>query len=161
MKMMIEKHICDVCGCEVTTEQRHTVELGVFNNWSDDAKINKQIKKDLCCNCYETLMGLINAVEAKEEPKPAVEEKPRKRSKRTYDKEELLKLWAMGLKHHEIAKNLNIGRSTVANAIWQASDEEKEEAKNKYGVHRNRIKEEPEVRVVTDEYGIVQSIERV
>lgn len=165
MKMVIEKHICDVCGREVTTEHRITVELNTFNSWSDDATIDNQVKKDVCQDCYDAWMALFNMGKKEdkieEEPEIPVFNTTKKRTRNSYDKSEVLKLWAMGLKYHEIAKKLNISRATVNNCLYMASDEAKAEAKEKYGVHHKPIKEEPKMHVVTDENGIVQVIERV
>lgn len=160
MKIMMEKHICDGCGCEVSTETRYTVTFSAYDNWSDDTEPSLQISKDLCYDCYTTFKDMIG--ETKVEKKPEVPaEQPKKRKRGVVDKEKVLKLWAMGCTHKQIADNVGIARSTVNNVIYMASKEEKDAAKEKYGVHRKYVvKNEPDTRVITDEYGCVQRIER-
>ena len=157
MKMMIEKHICDVCGCEVTTEMRYTVAFGTFKNWDDDAETIDQLSKDLCYECYKTVLGLIGKTEAHDEPK--VEPVKQKRVRWHYDEEELLRLWAIGVKYKEIANRLNIPEYIVAKCLVRMSKEEKEAAKDKYCGHREHVQEQHRMRVTTDEYGLVRSIE--
>ena len=157
MKMMIEKHICDVCGCEVTTETRYTVTFGTFKNWEDDAETIDQISKDLCYECYKTVLGLIGKTEAHDEPK--VEPVKQKRRRWHYDESELLRLWAIGIHYREISERLGIPEYIVAKHLVRMSKEEKEAAKEKYGVHMKRFQEEHKMKVTTDEYGLVRSIE--
>lgn len=160
MKIMVEKHICDICGKEVTTDKRYSITFGVYNSWSDDAIANQTHQKDLCEDCYETMLGFVDKNEIRDESKSMNEKPTRKRG--DYDKEEVKRLWAMGLKYRQIAQRLNITSSMVCNTIYRMSQEEREEVKEKYGIHKNHAQEETETKrfkVTTDEYGLVHSIE--
>ena len=157
MKMMIEKHICDVCGCEVTTEMRYTVAFGTFKNWNDDAETIDQINKDLCYECYKTVLGLISKTEVHDEPEVVATKQKRRRWH--YDEGELLRLWAIGVTYKDIANRLNIPEYIVAKHLVRMSKEEKEAAKDKYGVHMQHIQERHNMKVTTDEYGFVHSVE--
>ena len=160
MKIMVEKHICDICGKEVTTDKRYVIIFEERNNWSNDATVEYAHQKDLCEDCYETMLGFVDKNEIRSESKFMNEEPTRKRG--NYDKEEVKRLWAMGLKYRQIAERLNITSSMVYNTIYRMSQEEKDEAKEKYGIHKNHVQEEEETKrfkVTTDEYGLVHSIE--
>ena len=160
MKIMVEKHICDICGKEVTTDKRHVIIFEERNNWNNDATVEYAHQKDLCEDCYETMLGFVDKNEIRSESKFMNEEPTRKRG--NYDKEEVKRLWAMGLKYRQIAERLNITSSMVYNTIYRMSQEEKDEAKEKYGIHKNHVQEEEETKrfkVTTDEYGLVHSIE--
>lgn len=158
MKIMVEKHICDICGKEVTTDKRYSITFGVYNNWSDDTIANQTHQKDLCEDCYETMLGFVDKNEIQSESK-SIDEKP-KRKHGDYDKEEVKRLWVMGLKYRQIASRLNITPSMVCNTIYRMSKEEKEQAYEKYGIHKNHVQEETtRFKVTTDEYGLVHSIE--
>lgn len=158
MKIMVEKHICDICGKEVTTDKRYLIIFEEHNNWSNDATVEFAQQKDLCEDCYETMLGFVDKNEIRSESKSINEEPKRKRG--DYDKEEVKRLWAMGLTHSQIAQRLNITLSMVRNTIHRMSQEEKEESKEKYGIHINHAQEETKrFKVTTDEYGLVHSIE--
>ena len=160
MKIMVEKHICDICGKEVTTDKRYVIIFEERNNWSNDATVEYAHQKDLCEDCYETMLGFVDKNEIRSESKSMNEEPTRKRG--NYDKEEVKRLWAMGLKYRQIAERLNITSSMVCNIIYKMSQEEREKVKEKYGIHKNHVQEEEETKrfkVTTDEYGLVHSIE--
>ena len=134
MKKIVEMHFCDVCGCEVNTETRCIARLGIYNNWSDDAEINEQHEKDLCPDCYKTILQLIGETKVRHEPEEALETRKTNYGRRfKYDKEELKKLWAMGLTYNQIADRLHITKPAVCNVITRMSDEEKQAVKDKYG----------------------------
>ena len=158
MKIMVEKHICDICGKEVTTDKRYSITFEVYNSWGDDAITNRIHQKDLCEDCYETMLGFVDKDEIRSESKSINEEPKRKRG--DYDKEEVKRLWVMGLKYRQIASRLNITPSMVCNTIYRMSKEEKEQAYEKYGIHKNHVQEDTKrFKVTTDEYGLVHSIE--
>lgn len=161
MKIMVEKHICDICGKEVTTDKRYLIIFEEHNNWSNDATVEYAQQKDLCEDCYETMLGFVDKNEIRSESKSINEEPKRKRG--DYDKEEVKRLWVMGLKYRQIASRLNITPSMVRNTIYRMSKEEKEQAYEKYGIHKNHVQEDQEeikrFKVTTDEYGLVHSIE--
>ena len=158
MKIMVEKHICDICGKEVTTDKRYSITFGVYNNWNDDTIANQTQQKDLCEDCYETMLGFVDKNEIRSESKSINEEPKRKRG--DYDKEEVKRLWVMGLRYRQIASRLNITPSMVCNTIYRMTKEEKEQSYEKYGIHKNHVQEETtRLKVTTDEYGLVHSIE--
>lgn len=161
MKKIVEMHFCDICGCEVTTEARCIVRLGIYNNWSDDAEINEQHEKDLCPDCYKTILQLIGETKVQCESTGSLETQGSNRGKKfDYDKEELKKLWAIGLTYKQIADRLHITRAAVNNVITRMSAEEKQAVKDKYGVIKQHAPEETKrMKVVTDSYGFVQTIE--
>ena len=158
MKIMVEKHICDICGKEVTTDKRYSIIFEERNNWSDDSTVECAQQKDLCEDCYETMLSFVDKGEIRNKSKSMNETPTRKRG--DYDKEEVKRLWAMGLKFRQIAQRLNITSSMVCNTIYRMPQEEREEAKEKYGIHKNHVQEETKrFKVTTDEYGLVHSIE--
>ena len=161
MKKIVEMHFCDVCGCEVNTETRCVVMLGIYNNWSDDVEINEQHEKDLCPDCYKTILQLIGETKVQYESMESLEVSGLNRGKKfKYDKEELKRLWAMGLTYQQIADRLHITKAAVNNVVTRMSAEEKQAAKDKYGAIKHQIPEETKrMKVVTDSYGFVQTIE--
>lgn len=159
MKKIVEMHFCDVCGCEVNTETRCIARLGIYNNWSDDAEINEQHEKDLCPDCFKTILQLIGESKVRTELRDD-SDNSNVRKRGNYDKEELKKLWAMGLTYQQIADRLHITKGAVNNVVTRMSAEEKQAAKDKYGVKKQHVREETKrMKVVTDDQGFVRSIE--
>ena len=161
MKKIVEMHICDICGGDIATETRYIARFGMYNNWSDDAEINEQHEKDLCPNCYKTILQLIGESKIQHESDESLEIREVARRKRfNYDKEELKRLWAIGLTYQQIADRLHITKAAVCNVICRMSAEEKQDVKDKYCAIKHRdLEETKRMKVITDEYGFVHSIE--
>ena len=160
MKMVVEKHICDVCGIEVTTGTRYVIELGAKLSWDDNAETDEQnsVKKDLCHDCYKTIGQLIGMKKVHEEPKQD-DEQPK--IKGNYDKEQIKELWGKGFTYKQIQAKTGATISQITYTINKLSKEERQELKDKYAIHMEPIQEEHgRMKVTVDEYGCLVSTER-
>lgn len=160
MKMVVEKHICDVCGIEVTTDTRYVIELSAKLSWDDNAETDEQnsIKKDLCHDCYKTIGQLLGLKTTHEESKHE-EEKPR--VKGAYDKDLIKELWAKGFTYKQIQAKTGATISQITYTINKLSKEERQELKDKYAIHTKPIHEEEHgrMKVTMDQYGCIMSTE--
>ena len=162
MKIIIEKYVCDACGKEVNATDRHyMINLGSSENWTGEAKISDDhIQKDLCHDCYKTIMQLIGVKPAVEEQIPANE--VRGGRTQSYDKEIIKELWARGLTHRQIADRLCLNVHQVSYVVGRLTEEEKTALLDKYSAHKNVIQEEINsigMKIVTDAEGFVISVE--
>ena len=139
MKIIIEKYVCDVCGKEVKATDRHyMINLGSSDNWTNEAKISEDsIQKDLCHECYNTIMQLIGAKSAVEEQISAIE--TRGGRTQSHDKETIKELWARGLTHRQIADRLCLKVHQVSYVVGRLTEEEKSALLDKYSAHKDGI----------------------
>lgn len=161
MRIVVEKFMCDVCGAEITDKKHYVITVGAMDSWTEDAKIEQLIKKDLCHECYETISQLISGepVHQKiEEPvKPVVEPAPDGRRVKV-DKDRIKELWGRGLSYKEITAVTGYNNNQISFVINRTSKEERMKLRSKYSNHANIQEEEkPGIRVTTDEYGFVIS----
>lgn len=160
MKKIVEMHFCDVCGCEVNTENRYIMRLDTLSNWNYDANIDATHEKDLCPDCYNTILQLIGEVKRVDKLAASIEKPKCSTRIKHLDKEEIKKMWAYGISNTEIAKRLGASPSTISYHISKWSEEEKDAIRKKYinKTHHN-LEETKQMKVIMDEYGFVQSIE--
>lgn len=125
MKKIVEMHFCDICGEEVRTENRYTIRLAALTNWNYDANIDVAHEKDMCPDCYNTILQLIGEHQADKQPK-MLNEPLTKRGKLTEDDmNKLYKMWAYGVQQKEIAKRLGVSANTISYHLSRLSEEKK------------------------------------
>ena len=162
MKIIIEKYVCDVCNKEVNVTDRHyMIKFGSSDNWTDEAKIGEDaIQKDLCHECYNTIIQLIGMKPAVQEQTPVNE--PRKGLRYARDKETIMELWGRGFSHSAIAEKLSLKQHQVAYVLGRLTREERAELREKYSNQKDDIQEEDnsvKMKIVSDAEGFVTSVE--
>lgn len=159
MKIIIERHVCDACGMEMKSERHYMINLGVSDSWDEDAVISEQLtKKDLCHDCYKTIMSLIG--EQTVDEKRNENQSPCKRTKGNYDVNLIKKLWAKGYMHKQIVAMANCKIHHVNYVISKMTDEEKQKLKDTYSVFADVRKEESDagIEFTMDANGMITSI---
>lgn len=154
MKVIITKNICDACGKEILGERHYMMNIGFSDNWEDEAEISQQLTtKDLCQDCYDTIMALIGEKPVQKER--ATADKTSK-SRGNYDKDLVRDLWAQGLTYKQIVAKTGYKMHNVVYAMRSMTEKERQEWKDKYV--KEIKEEEPGLTYTTDANGMVISI---
>ena len=163
MKVVIEKYVCDACNAEIEHDKHYTIVLGdssdfTGNSFTDSERV---VKKDLCCDCYRTIMSLIDMKKADE--KSLHNNKSIDGRKHKYNKDVVKELWAKGLTYKQIMAKTGAKKSQVTYVVNKMSMEEREALREKYSIKTNHMENNNKgvLRVTTDEYGLVTSITEI
>lgn len=163
MKVVIEKYICDACNAEMEHDKHYTIVLGYSSDFTGNSFTDSErvVKKDLCCDCYRTIMSLIDMKKVDE--KSLHNNKSIDGRKHKYDKDVVKELWAKGLTYEQIMAKTGAKKSQVTYVVNKMSMEEREALREKYSIKTNRIENNNKgvLRVTTDEYGLVTSVTEI
>ena len=155
MKVVVEKYVCDGCGKELDTTKRHyVISFGTSDSWND-VETHAQHRKDVCSNCYKTILSLVGNGSIENELTPI---KRNYTNKASYDKDLIKELWAQGLTYKEISAKLGVKTNQILYVVKHMSEKERKDLKDKYIT--NVIEEEriPRMEVTTDQQGYVLSV---
>lgn len=163
MKIVIEKYVCDACNNEMEHDKHYMIVLGGINDFIGNSFADGEhvVKKDLCCDCYKTIMSLIGMKRADEKPFHIGE--PIDGRKHKYDKNLVKELWAKGLTYEQIMIKTGLRRTQVTYVVNKMSIKEREELREKYSIKSKDIEngDKGVLRVTTDGSGFVTSVTQI
>ena len=163
MKKMVEVGYCDVCGKEINCKgTRFTIRLG-SGNWNNDIT-QLTHEKDLCRECYETVVDLLKfepekktRVIKKRESKTGENRGGSKLGSSKWPVEEMRKMYCDGCSNGEIAEKLGMPMGSVS---WYMSKFKSEGLIRGENRMPDRKEESPvQFRTVVDANGFVVSVE--
>lgn len=111
-KQVIVSYVCDACGKEAS--ERYLVKFGK-GSWDIDEEMDVQETRDLCKECYDQLIDLIDAGKGKDVRKTQSKPKPTSTEKRSTGiiDDKFIEMYEDGRSYADMCKELDLTLNQV------------------------------------------------